>query len=461
MKTNIILEQNSLDAFKTRFAGDLLGPDDEGFEAARRIWNGMIDKTPRLIARCSGVADVMAAVTFARETELPVAVRGGGHNAAGKAICDDGIVIDLTQMKGIRVDPATRTAHAQAGVLWGELDRETQAHGLATTGGAVSTTGIAGLTLGGGVGWLMGKYGLTIDNLLSVDLVTANGEFITASEHENADLFWGVRGGGGNFGIATSFEYQLHPVGPVLAGVVMHPIERAKEVLRFYRDYAANVPDELTAHAAVMTSPDGALMIGIALCYCGDDLLEGERLVEPLRTFGPPAVDLIRPVAYLEHQTMLDAAVPHGQHSYWKGNQLRALTDEAIDTFVEHAVRVTSPRTWILIEQRHGAASRVAPDATAFRHREAPYDLVILSLWTDPAETERHVRWTREFFEAMRPFFGSGVYVNALAHDEGDDRVRAAYGDNYDRLLELKRKYDPDNFFRLNQNIKPVGKQNG
>jgi FAD/FMN-containing dehydrogenase len=446
----------SVQEFKTKFSGELLRPGDENYDAARRIWNGMIDKKPALIARCAGVADVLAAVEFARSNQLQAAIRAGGHNAAGKALCDGGIVIDLSGMRGIRVDPVVRTARAQGGVLWGQFDRETQAFGLATTGGLVSTTGIAGLTLGGGLGWLMGRHGLSCDNLISADVVTADGNFLTASAGQNEDLFWGLRGGGGNFGIATSFEYRLHPVGAVLGGMVIHPLANGRDVLRFYREYTSNAPDELTAYAAAFTSPDGMPSLGIALCYCGDNLENGERLLAPLRKFGPPAADLLRPMKYTELQSMLDPAVPHGRLSYWKANQLADFSDQAIDTFVESACAMVSPLTWALIEHHHGAASRAGPQETAFRHREAPYELVIISLWTDPAESKQNICWTREFFEAMRPFFSGGVYVNALGEDEGAERVRAAYGENYDRLTDLKRKYDPANFFRLNQNIHPT-----
>lgn len=438
----------------SQMRGQLLRGGDAGYEEARRVWNGMIDKRPALIARCSGVADVRVALEFARTHGYPLAVRGGGHNVAGRAVCDGGLMVDLSPMKGIRVDPSTRTAHAQAGVTWGEFDRETQAFGLATTGGAVTTTGIAGLTLGGGVGWLMGKYGMTCDNLLSVDVVTAEGEFVTASSAENADLFWGMRGGGGNLGIATSFQYQLHPVGNVLGGMVLHPISAATDVLRFYREFTASAPDELTVYAGFLTSPDGIPLVALILCYCGD-LAEGERIVEPVRRFGTPVADLIQPMPYTAQQSIFDAGVPAGQRSYWKAGQLPGLTDGAIQTIAERCQRVSSPRSVTLIEHHHGALCRVAPDATAFPHREAPYELVILSLWTEASQSDRHIAWTRDFYQAMRPFFRGGVYVNALGDDESD-RVREAYGANYDRLAAVKARYDPTNFFRMNHNIPPA-----
>jgi FAD/FMN-containing dehydrogenase len=453
---DVALDEIAVQAFKTGLRGELLNSTDASFDAARRVWNGMIDKTPALIVRCAGVADVIATVNFARAHDLLVAVRGGGHNVAGKAVCDGGIVIDLSQMKSIHVDPARRTARAEPGLTWGEFDRETQAFGLATTGGAVSTTGIAGLTLGGGVGWLMGQYGMTCDNLLSVDIVTADGQFLTASPTEHPDLFWALRGGGGNFGVVTSFEYQLHPVGSVLAGMLLHPLASAREVLRFYREFTAAAPDELTAYAGLLTAPDGTPMVAIILCYCGS-LAEGERLVEPLRRFGPPAADLLRPMAYVELQSMLDAAFPPGLQSYWKANQMGELSDAAIDAIVAHAATVSSPMSAILIEHHHGAMSRVTPNTTAFAHRRAPYDFIIFSVWPDRAENDRHIRWTREFWQAMRPFFADGVYMNALSDDEGVDRIRAAYGTSYERLVAVKNQYDPANFFRVNQNIAPSG----
>jgi hypothetical protein len=442
-------------AFRTAVQGPILLPNATGYDQARKVWNAMIDRRPCLIVQCINTADVVHAVNFARTQQLPVAIRGGAHNAAGLAVCDNGLVIDLSLMKEILVNPATMTARAQGGVLWGEFDQATQQHGHATTGGVVTTTGIAGLTLGGGIGWLMGKYGLSCDNLLSVEIVTADGQVRTASRTQNEELFWAVRGAGGNFGVVTSFEYQLHRIETVLGGMVLHPIDRAKEVLQFYRDFTATAPDELTAYAGALTSPDGHPLLAIVLCYCGPDMEEGERLIAPIRQFGPPMVDMLRPMPYLEQQTLFDAAAPHGLHSYWKANQLDGLTDEAIETFVKYVSRISSPRTAVLIEHHHGAMSRVDPEETAFRHREECYDLVILSLWTDPDDSPIHVRWTREFFEAMKPFYRHGVYVNALSDDEGNDRVRAAYGANYERLVELKRLYDPANLFRINNNIVP------
>jgi FAD/FMN-containing dehydrogenase len=447
--------------------GPVIGPEDEGYDEARSIWNGMIDRRPAYIARCTGVADVAAAVRFARERELLVAVRAGGHGVGGHAICDGGLVIDLSPMKGIRVDPQARTARAEAGVLWGELDRETQLHGLATVGGIVTHTGIAGLTLGGGIGWLMRKHGATVDNLVSVDLVTADGELLTAGEDENPDLFWGVRGGGGNFGIVTSFEYRLHRVGPiVLAGPIFHPLEDAREVLAFYREFIATAPDELTTIFELGVAPPapflpedvhGKPIVMVGACYAGAPE-DGIEVVRPLKEFGTPIVDLLEPKLYTALQSMFDPAVPHGWHRYWKSVELPPLTDGAIDTLVEHASAQTSPKSYCIVFQLGGALARVGEDETAFTQRDAAHNVNINAVWTeDDVEGERHVAWAREFFSAMQSHAGERVYVNFLG-DEGADRVRQAYGARqYERLAGLKRTYDPTNLFRMNQNISPTG----
>ncbi|MGH2931241.1 MAG: FAD-binding oxidoreductase [Gaiellaceae bacterium] len=445
--------------------GPVILPADPGYDAARAIWNGAIDRRPACIARCTGVADVVAAVRFARERDLLVAVRSGGHGVGGHALCEDGLVIDLSPMKGIRVDPVARTARAEAGVLWGELDRETQLHGLATVGGIVTHTGIAGLTLGGGIGWLMRKHGATVDNLVSVDLVTADGEVLTASGDEHPDLFWGVRGGGGNFGVVTSFEYRLHPVGPiVLAGPVFYSLDDAPEVLRFYREFIAAAPDELTTIFDLSVAPPvpflpqevhGKPIVMVGACYAGSPD-EGTEVVRPLKQFGRPIVDLLEPKPYTSLQSMFDPLVPHGWHRYWKSVELPPLTDDAIDTLVEHASAFTSPKSYCIVFQLGGALSRVGQDETAFSQRDAAHNVNINAVWTeDDPEGERHVAWAREFFSAMQPQAGEHVYVNFLG-DEGADRVRQAYGERqYERLAELKRTYDPTNFFRLNQNIEP------
>jgi FAD/FMN-containing dehydrogenase len=453
--TDLFLEEATVQEFAANLRGPLLRPGDDGYDAARRVWNGMIDRRPALIARCAGVADVMAAVRFARAHGLLLAVRGGGHNITGNAVCEGGLMIDLSPMKSVRVDLAKRTARAEAGLTWGEYNRETQAFGLASTGGVVSTTGIAGLTLGGGLGWLMGKHGLTCDNLLSADIVTADGEFLTASADQNPDLFWGLRGGGGNFGVVTSFEYQLHPVGPVLAGMVIHPISEAKAVLRFYRDFSRSCPDEMLAAAALMTSPDGAPVAVIIASHIGD-LSAGERLMAPLRKFGTPLADTIAPTTYVELNTLFDAAVPYGGvQRYWKSSFLKELGDDLLDVMTARAAKMLSPMSMVLFFHMHGAATRVDRDETAFGLRQDQWDYDVISQWTDPAETAQHVQWTREFWTAVEPFATGEVYVNHLDAEEAT-RIRAAYGGHYDRLVALKNKYDPTNLFRLNQNIKPT-----
>jgi FAD/FMN-containing dehydrogenase len=455
----------AFDELGATFRGELLQKESPGYDTARRIWNGAIDRHPVCIARCRSVADVVAAVRFARERDLLVAVRSGGHGVAGHAVCDGGLVIDLSLMKGIRVDAQATTARAQAGVLWGELDRETQLHGLATVGGIVTHTGIAGLTLGGGIGWLMRKYGATVDNLLSVDLVTADGELITASHSVNPDLFWGVRGGGGNFGIVTSFEYRLHPVGPmVLAGPIFHPLEDAPDVLRFYREFAAAAPDELTTIFNLRVAPPlpflpqhvhGKPIVMIGSCYAGSPQ-DGSEVVRPLKEFGRPIIDLLEPRSYQALQSMFDPSAPHGWHYHWKSVELPPLTDDAIDTLVERAAALTSPRSYCIVFQLGGALNRVGAEETAYSQRSAAHNVNINAIWTaDDPEPNRHIAWARDFFAALQPHASGRVYVNFLG-DEGQDRVRAAFGErNYERLARLKRAYDPTNFFRLNQNIQP------
>ena len=449
----LVSDEPALDSLRTELRGAVLGPSDPGYETARKVHNGMIDRRPAVIARCAGVADVMAALQFGREHELQIAVRGGGHNVAGKAVCDDGIVIDLSPMKGMRVDPVKRVAHAQAGLTWGEFDRETQAFGLATTGGAVSTTGIAGLTLGGGIGWLQRKHGLTCDNLLSADVVTADGRFLTASETENADLFWGLRGGGGNFGIVTSFEYRLHPVGQVIAGPVAHPFGAARDAFRFYREYSQSAPDDVFCEFALGTLPDGQRAVFIFVCYEGP-LKKGEEILRPVREFGSPLADMIEPMSYCDVQQAYDEDFPYGLLNYWKSSNINELSDDAIDTMVSYMEGAPSLRPMVIIDQFGGAVARVANDATAFGHRDAEYDLIIAAIWSEPHEQEAHIEWARKFWDAMQPYSTDDVYVNYLS-EEGEDRVRAAYGHHYQRLVELKRRYDPDNIFRNNQNIKP------
>ena len=458
------LDQASVEPIREAFGGLLISPDHPGYDEARKVWNGMIDKRPALIARCTGTADVRCAVRFAREHDLLVAVRGGGHNVAGTAVCDGGLVIDLSRMKGMRVDPVQCTARAQPGLLWGEFDRETQAFGLACPGGIVTHTGIAGLTLGGGFGWLQRKYGLTCDNLRSVDVVTADGEFLTVNAEDHADLFWGIRGGGGNFGIVTSFEYELHDVGPqILAGVLVHPAESAIQALHFYREYISEVPDDLTVFVALRNAPPapwlpdhlhGDPVLIFAVCYSGSNIGEGERLLQPLRSFGQPLVDLIRPTAYTTHQGFFDATVPHGLRYYWKSHYLRSLSDDAIASIVSHAWRMRSPGSYSLLFQLGGAISKVREHDSAFSGRDAPHAITLDGVSSEEGQDD--IEWVQDYFSSLRPFSTGGVYMNFLG-TEGQDRVRASYGaDKYDRLVALKNKYDPTNFFRVNQNIEPT-----
>jgi hypothetical protein len=448
------IEEGAVREFAAGLRGEIVRPEEDGYDAARAVFNGMIDKRPALIVRCAGTSDVIRGVDFAHAHDLLLAVRSGGHNVAGKAVCDGSLMLDLSPMKGMRVDPARRRARAQSGLTLGEFDHETQAFGLATPLGVVSMTGIAGLTLGGGLGWLNGKHGLACDNLLSADVVTADGRLLTASEEENEDLFWGIRGGGGNFGVVTSFEYRLHPVGPVLAGGLRYPAAKARDVLRFYHEFASGCPDELSISASLGRAPDGSLVAGITVCYCGA-IEEGERVLRPLRAFGSPLEDGIRPMAYTALQSAPDEGFSPGQQHYWKSSNLEHLSDEAIEVMVRLVKEMPSPSSGVGLQQMHGAASRVDPAATAFPHRDEHYDLLILSQWANPADSEENVRWTRELFEAMQPFVGKGVYVSNLGEEEGD-RVKEAYGEHYERLVALKDRYNPTNLFRLNQNVKPT-----
>jgi FAD/FMN-containing dehydrogenase len=458
------LASTAVAELKGRLVGQVLLPDDHAYDAARHVWNGSIDKHPAIIVQCCGTADVLEAVRFARQYSLLVAIRGGGHNVAGNAVCEGGMVIDLSPMKGIQVDPVARTVRAQGGVTWSELDRETQAFGLATTGGLISTTGIAGLTLGGGIGWLARKYGLSSDNLLSADVVTANGQLLVASAEQHPDLFWAIRGGGGNFGVVTSFEYRLHPVGPmVMGGMVLHPIERAQEVLRFYRTYIGTAPDALSAFPAFTIVPPlpaipaelhGTAALAIVVCYAGD-IEAAERVVLPLRAFGPPSADLLGPMPYSVLQSLFDASAPYGALNYWKSDYLSELSDDVIDVLVQHtaAISTLSPLTTVHVYPLGGTIAQAGPSATAYAHRNARFTMIAIATWFDPDQSQLHIQWARDLSRAMQPFTTGGVYVNFLG-EEGDDRIRAAYGDNYQRLLAVKQRYDPSNFFRLNQNIR-------
>lgn len=461
--TETKLDQAALRELQGSFRGQLVAPVDPTYDEHRKVWNGSIDRFPALIARCGGVADVIAAVRFARKTGLAAAVRGGGHSFPGLSVCDGGLVIDLGPMKGIRVDPEARTARAQAGVLWGDLDRETQAFGLATTGGIVTHTGVAGLTLGGGIGWLQRKHGLTIDQLLSVDLVTADGEFVKASETENSDLFWGLRGGGGNFGIVTEFEFRLHPVGPIVfAGPIFWPIEKAPALLRFYREWSAEAPDELMTIVIHRKAPPltfvpselhGEPVVAVACCYAGP-VEEGEAVVAPLKAFAPPVLDLCEPKPYVVHQAMFDPSFPHGWSYYMRACDVAELGDDVIDIAVDHASRIRSPLTTFPIWQLGGAVAREPEAGTAFSGRDAGHTFNVTAATATSEGFDAERDWVRRFWSALEPHHTS-VYVNFLM-DEGPERIRQAYGaERYDRLTALKRKYDSDNFFRLNQNIPP------
>ncbi|WP_088344363.1 MULTISPECIES: FAD-binding oxidoreductase [Rhodomicrobium] len=445
--------QEPVDAFRAEFKGQLILPGDAAYDTARRIWNASIDKRPGLIARCSGAADVVAAVKFARANDLLVAVRGGGHNVGGRATCDDGIVIDLSAMKGIIVDPRSRTVQAQAGATLAELDRETHLYGLAVPAGTMSKTGIAGLTLGGGVGWLVRKYGLSCDNVLSFEVVTAEGKLVTASPTANEDLYWGLRGGGGNFGIVTSFHYRAHPVSTVLGGLIIYPRDQSAAVVRNYREFMKTAPEELTAYAGFITTPDGMPAVGVVLCWCGD-LAEGERVVKPLRSFGSPAMDAVQPMPFPVMQTLLDGAFPDGSRNYWKTAFLKQLSDEAIDTLIDRVNRAKSPMTGVVIEFYGGAPGRIGAGDTAYAQRGQEYNIIIAAQWADPAESELHTAWARDTFDAMQPFSSGGYLLNMMG-EEKPEAIRQAFGGNYGRLVELKAKYDPTNFFSLNQNVAP------
>jgi FAD/FMN-containing dehydrogenase len=451
----VVLDGGTIEAFGAELRGELLTTESAAYDTARALWNAMIDKRPALIARCRGAADVIRAVKFARLHGLLLSIRGGGHNVAGLALCDGGLMIDLSLMRAIRVDPVSRTARAEPGLTWKELDRESLAFGLATTGGTVSSTGIAGLTLGGGLGWQMARHGLTCDNLLSIDIVTIDGRLLTASSSQHEDLFWAVRGGGGNFGIATSFEYQLHPMESTIAGgMVLYPIEQAREVLRFYRRYSQDAPDDLTAFAGLLTTPDGQNVAAIIAAWFGPPEMAAQQL-QPLRTFGTPLADLIGQIPYAQLQTMFDAAVPSGLRRYWKSGYLPDLTDDLIDTILTHAATKTSPYSLILLFHLHGKAARMPPDATAFGARATQWDLDIIPQWHAAVEDAQHIEWGRRFWTEVEPFT-RGVYSNHLDGDDGATRLRAAYGQNYDRLAAIKRKYDPENFLRMNNNIGPA-----
>jgi FAD/FMN-containing dehydrogenase len=461
-----MITETAIEQFKGSLKGQFINSKDADYEEARKVWNGMIDKHPLMIVRCADEDDVTKAVNFARNNKLEIAVRGGGHNVAGFSTCDDGIVIDLSPMKKIEVDKTSRTAKAQAGLTWGEFDNATQEHGLATTGGLVTTTGVAGFTLGGGFGWLVRKYGMTIDNLLSVDMILANGKRTTASPTENPDLFWGVRGGGGNFGIVTSFTFKLHPVGPnVYGGALFYPISKAKDLLHFYNKWTQTLPDELSTMTAFLTAPPlpfipkelvGSQMIGVALCFTGEKV-EGDNLLKPLRDFMQPAVDVVGPIPYVALQGMFDESAPKGIHSYWRTHYFNELSDNAINTLIEQVSKLKnlSPFSAVHIHHWGGEINRVKSEDAAFSHRDARFVMNIVGVWKAGDDANKNINWVRNSSDAVKQFSTGKLYLNFMA-DIGEDKVMAAYGkDKYDKLVQLKNKYDPENLFHLNQNITP------
>jgi FAD/FMN-containing dehydrogenase len=451
------------------FRGERITADDADYDSARAVWNGAVDRRPKLIARCTGTADVLAAIRYARDHDLEIAVRGGGHNVAGTAVCDDGVVIDLSAMRAVWVNGYGRAAAVQAGALWGDVDHETQAYGLATTGGIVSHTGVAGLTLGGGIGFLMRRFGLAVDNLLEAEVVTADGGVVRAAADEHPDLFWALRGGGGNFGVVTSFRFALHPLGPmVLAGPIFWAADDTTEVLRFYRDFAAEAPDAYGSVVRLGTIPPLPVIdedlhwrpaVAIVSCYAGG-VEEGERALAPLRRYGAPLVDLLAPSRYAAFQAGLDSSVPHGSHYYWKGTTLSVLSDDAIDVIAEHAYASGSPRSYAAIFHMGGAVARVPHDATPFAGRNVGHHMSIDGVWLDRESADlasSEFAWARRFFAALQPHRAGGVYVNFLDADDDTGRVRDAYGDDaYSRLAKIKAVYDPDNVFHHNKNIRPA-----
>ncbi|MGD0948738.1 MAG: FAD-binding oxidoreductase [Candidatus Binatia bacterium] len=458
-----MLGTSTVEQFAGALRGRLIRPDAPDYDAARSVYNAMIGRRPALIARCVDVADVIAAVTFAREHELPLAVRGGGHSGPGLGVCDDGLVVDLCLMKGVRVDPASRTVRVEGGCVWGDVDHATHAFGLATPSGFISTTGVGGLTLGGGIGYLSRHYGLTIDNLIGLDVVLADGRFVTVNAGENADLFWAVRGGGGNFGVVTSFEYRLHPVDKVLAGPMLWPMERAPELLKLWRDFILEAPEDINGWFAFMTVPPAhpfpeafflQPMCAISWCYSGP-LEQAEQRFAPVRAFGAPAIDFTGTVPFPALQSLFDPFFPPGLQWYWKADFFKDLSDEAIALHVEHGAKLPTAQSTMHLYPINGAVHRVGRNDTAFSFRDANFAEVIVGVDPNPANVQRMTAWAREYWQALHPYSAGGAYVNMIM-DEGQAQVRAAYRDNYDRLLAIKNKYDPKNLFRINQNIQPA-----
>jgi FAD/FMN-containing dehydrogenase len=450
-----ILDDAHIGNLSERISGAVLARHDPGYDEARAVHNGLVDRKPALIVRCLTTDDVVAALAFARRAQLEVSVRGGGHNVAGRAVADGGVMIDLALMKGITVDPTARTATVEGGVVWAELNDAAAAHGLATTGGNVSTTGVAGYTLGGGLGWLMSKYGLAADNLLAVELVTADGEILQVDGSSHPDLFWALRGGGGNFGVATSFTFRLHPLRTIVGGLIAHPLEAAPALLRFYRDAVAEASDDLTVFAGLMHAPDGSgTKLSALVVFHTGATADADRDLGPFESWGSPVVVQVGPMPYPVMNTILDAGYPSGSLNYWLSSFTHGLPDELIDVAVERFATVPSPMSAMLLEHFHGAVTRVGPTETAVPHRDEGWSLLLPSVWTDPAETDANIAWTRETFAALRPHFAAGRWLNYLGDDQADDAVRAAYGPNYERLREVKRRYDADNVFHLNHNIR-------
>ncbi|MGH9387241.1 MAG: FAD-binding oxidoreductase [Vicinamibacterales bacterium] len=450
------MTNEQISELRSQVLGPVVVPADPEYDTVRRIYNGWIDRRPCAIVQCATASDVIRSVALARNEGLVLSVRGGGHNVAGRAVCDDGVMVDLSRMKAIRVDPARRCVRAEPGLTYKEFDHETQAFGLATTGGTVSATGIAGLTLGGGIGWLMRVHGLACDNLIAADVVTADGRLIRASKDDNTDLFWGLRGGGGNFGIVTSFEYQLHEVGPLLAGMVVHPVTRARDLWRFHRDTLQNAPDEVIAITALLCGPDGQPIAVEVPAYVGP-LAKAETALQPFRAFGPPLADMVAPTPYCQLQQMFDAGLPAGLYNYWTSNFLKKLTDEVIDIVVDGFVQAPTPLCVLLLEPLGGALRRVPAAETAFTLRDGDFNLAIVGRWADPTDSEKTIAWARALNRRLAPHSADSVYVNYLPEDEGE-RVAAIYGAaRYKRLVDLKKKYDPQNFFRMNANINPAG----
>jgi FAD/FMN-containing dehydrogenase len=450
------LDNHLLDQLEGRVTGSVLAPDHPDYDAARAVHNGLVDRKPALIVRARSAQDVVAALAFARSGGFEVSVRGGGHNVAGRAVTDDGVMIDLAEMRNVTVDPEQGTATAQGGVTWNELNEAAAGHGLAVTGGAVSTTGIAGYTLGGGLGWLMGKYGLACDNVEAVELVTAAGDVLQVDADSYPDLLWALRGGGGNFGVATSFTYRLHPLSMVTGGLIAHPIDAAPDLLRFYRDAVTKASDDLTVFAGLVHAPDGsgAKLSALVVCHAGDTDAAAQELA-PFLSFGSPLMTQVGPMPYPQMNTLLDAGYPTGSLNYWLSSFTRGLPDALIDAVVERFASVPSTMTAILFEHFHGAVTRVAPTDTAVPHREPGWNLLIPSVWTDPAATDANIGWTRDTHTALSPHLAARRWLNYLGDDQADDAVQAAYGPNYDRLREIKRRYDPANVFHHNHNIAP------